>query len=59
MRARVVNVDHISVRVSDFARSDGLKLEGMKWGEKTEQAKRKRDAAKKAKAKPKVRAKAG
>ena len=41
-----------------FLDPDGLKLEGMKWGEKTEQAKRKRAAGKKAKAK-KARTKAG
>ncbi len=35
-----------------FLDPDGLKLEGMKWGERTEQAKRKRAAAKKAKQKP-------
>ena len=38
-----------------FLDPDGLKLEGMKWGERTEQTKRKRAAAKKAKAKPKLR----
>ena len=42
-----------------FLDPDGLKLEGMKWGEKTEQAKRKRVAVKKAKAKPKPHTKAG
>lgn len=42
-----------------FLDPDGLKLEGMKWGEKTEQAKRKRAAAKKANAKPKPRRKRG
>ncbi len=40
-----------------FLDPDGLKLEAMKWGEKTEQAKRKRAAAKKAKAKPKLHTK--
>jgi catechol 2,3-dioxygenase-like lactoylglutathione lyase family enzyme len=42
-----------------FLDPDGLKLEGMKWGEKTEQAKRKRAAAKQPKAKPKSRRSAG
>ena len=42
-----------------FLDPDGLKLEGMKWGEKTELAKRKRAAAKRAHAKPKPRRKAG
>ena len=42
-----------------FLDPDGLKLEGMKWGEKTEQAKRKRAVAKKSKARPKPRRKAG
>ena len=42
-----------------FLDPDGLKLEGMKWGEKTEQAKRKRAAAKKAKAKPRPGRKGG
>ena len=38
---------------------DGLKLEGMKWGEMTEQAKRNRAAAKKPKAEPKSRRSSG
>ena len=38
-----------------FLDPDGLKLEGMKWGDKTAQAKRQRAAAKRAKAKPKPR----
>ena len=37
-----------------FLDPDGLKLEGMKWGEKTEQAKRKRAAVKKAKSQAEV-----
>jgi catechol 2,3-dioxygenase-like lactoylglutathione lyase family enzyme len=41
-----------------FLDPDGLKLEGMKWGERTQAAKRKRAAAKKAKAKPKPRVRA-
>ena len=42
-----------------FLDPDGLKLEGMKWGEMTEQAKRNRAAAKKPKAEPKSRRSSG
>jgi catechol 2,3-dioxygenase-like lactoylglutathione lyase family enzyme len=55
-RAGEYNDDYYAVFFLD---PDGLKLEGMKWGEKTEQGKRKRAAAKKSKAKPKPRKRGG